>query len=438
MNILSKIVVAASILAISACSSDKVPLEGERISVLQGRSAIQADTTPEATKISLPRPSINNKWSQKGGNSEHVMQHVMSSRNLAEVWDASFGRGDSKRDFLIAEPIIAHNVVFAIDAEGIVSAFRQDSGDRIWKKRLKPRNKSDRDIALKGAGIAVFDKTLYATTGFGGIFALDMKTGKTIWRYDAETPIRVAPTVGAGKLFAQTIDNLVLAIDTTTGKEIWKQKANAETTTLVGGASAAYDANMDVVIIAFTSGELRAFKASTGSPLWSDFLVSRKRTNSLANINAIKANPVIDNGVVYAAGNDSIFVAIDMRTGSRIWEKEIGMNNQPWVAGKYLFGVSNTSDLFAMDKTNGKIIWSVNIPTATNLEDKVGVFVSGPILTNNRLVVATSNGYAFAVSPYVGKILGFITLDDGVVLPPIVANEMVIFTTNDAELLAYK
>ncbi len=422
----------------AACSTDKVPLEGERIPVLQGKTALKADYKPEEVKIKLPKPQLNKAWAQKGGNAEHFMQHLQTASNLNEVWNSSFGEGASKRDFLIAEPIIAHKVIFAIDAEAVVSAFRLEDGKKIWKKRLKPLNKEDKTISLKGAGLAANGKVVYATTGFGGVFALDMISGNTIWRYDAHMPIRIAPTAGQDKIFAQTIDNELIALNANDGKEIWSQRVNVEATTLVGGAAPAYNADLDVVIAAFSNGEMRAFKATTGSPLWNDFLISKKRTNSLANINAIKANPVIAGDMVIAAGNDSVLAAFDLRTGGRVWEREIGTVNQPWVAGDYVFVATNHADLLALEKKTGKVVWSTNIPLAADMDDKNGVFVSGPVLTSNRLIVATSSGYAFAVSPYTGKILGFINMDEDVVLPPIVANEMVVFTSNDAELLAYK
>lgn len=206
-----------------------------------------------------------------------------------------------------------------------------DSGKRIWKRRLKPLIKDDQSTSMKGAGLAVMDKKVFATTGFGGIFALDMVTGKQLWRYDTGMPIRIAPTAGHGVLFAQTIDNHLYAFNSADGSVLWDYKSVSENTTLVGGASPAYSPSQDVVIAAFSSGEIRAFKASTGSPLWGDVLVARRRTNSLSNINAIKANPVIDGDVVYAAGSSNIMVAIDLRTGARIWEKEIGSTNMPWV-----------------------------------------------------------------------------------------------------------
>lgn len=435
------LVLMSSVLVMSGCSlfsEEKIPLEGDRISVLAGKTSLQPDFRPNEIKIVLPAPVINTNWSQSGGNSIHMMQHLMTPVKLKENWDSSFGDGDSKRDFMIAAPVAANKVVFAIDANAIVSAFRLDNGKKIWKRRLKPLIKDDISTSIKGAGIAVFDKKVFATTGFGGVFALDMVTGKKIWRYDANMPIRIAPTVNRGVLFVQTIDNQLIALNSADGSVLWDYKSPTEATTLVGGASPAYSPVQDVIVAAFSNGELRAFKASTGSPLWSDVLASRKRTNSLANINAIKANPVIDGDRVYAMGNNNIMVAVDIRSGARIWEREIGSTNQPWIAGKFMFVLNNDYDLFAIETASGKIVWNTKIPVGKTKEDRIGVTLSGPVLTNNRLLVATSNGYSFAVSPYTGKILGFITLDDGVQVPPIVVDGVAIMATKDADLVTYK
>lgn len=440
-SMLKKATLATAVLLLASCglfSKDKIKLDGDRISVLDTEVKLRPDYREGEVRIMLPRPVRNTSWTQSGGNSQHLMKHLETGNKLQGFWDTGFGAGNSHRDYLIAEPVIAYKVVFAIDADAIVSAYRLDSGKQIWKQRLKPLIREDKSIAIKGAGIAEYDRKIYATTGFGGVFALDMLTGKKLWFYNAQTPMRIAPTVNAGKVFVQTIDNTLIALDAANGNELWRYKSAMEQTTLVGGASPAYDPEKDLVVAAFSNGELRAFKASTGSPLWSDWLVSRTRSNSLANINAIKANPVIDREVVYAVGHNNILVAIDIRTGSRIWEREIGSTNQPWVAGKFMFVLSNDHDLLAIEAKSGKIVWNTKIPLGTDSDDKAGVFVTGPVLADNRLLVATSNGYAFAVSPYTGKIMSFVTLDDGVEVSPIVADGITVITTNDADLIAYK
>ena len=440
-TMLPKLATAAACLMLASCglfSKEKLQLDGERISVLDTETKLRPDYAEGEYKVYLPRPHVNKSWTQTGGNSVHRMEHLETGSKLKGFWESNFGNGNSKRDYLIAQPVIAYKVAFAIDADAVVSAYRLDNGERIWKRRLKPLLKEDKSVAMKGAGLAEYNKKIYATTGFGGVFALDMMTGKKIWFYNAELPIRIAPTVANNKVLVQTIDNTLIALNATTGVEEWRYKSALEQTTLVGGASPAYDPAQDLVVAAFSNGELRAFKGSTGSPLWSDWLAAHARTNSLANINSIKANPVIDGGTVYAVGHNDILVAIDVRTGSRIWEIDIGSTNQPWVAGRMLFVLSNTNDLVALEAESGKIVWSTKIPLGTASDDKAGVFLSGPVLADNRLLVATSSGYAFAVSPYTGRIMSFVTLDDGVEISPVVADGITILTTNDADLIAYK
>ena len=426
------------VLSLSACglfSSDKILPEGERISVLSGATEIKPDYDAGELKIRLPRPYLNKQWSQSGGNATHVMSHLMSGNTIDELWTASFGEGASKRDFLIAAPVVAHQVVFAIDADAKVTARRLDDGREIWHKRLKPIIKDDKGIALKGAGIAYGGQRIFATTGFGGVFALEMKTGKEIWRYDTEMPIRIAPTIQGARVLVQTIDNTLIALDALNGKEIWKYKTTSEATTLVGGASPAYSSSEDVAVAAFNNGELRAFKASTGTPLWSEMLISPKRTNSLAAITAIKANPIIDGDKVFAAGHSDVLMAIDLRTGRKIWEREISTSNQPWIAGQFMYVLSDNFELIALQKDTGKIVWNKKLPLP---EKSAGLSAIGPVLANNSLIAALSDGHVFAVSPYTGAILGFINVDDEILLPPVISNGVVIFTTNDADLLAYK
>ncbi len=430
-----------AISALSGCGlfgKEPLDIDGDRINVIMENKSLAPDIEVANTKIKLPPPYVNKSWNQNGGSSTHFMGHLQSAPKLKELWNTDFGKGSSKRNHLIASPISAYGAVFAIDAEGVVTARRLDNGKEIWEKRLKPLNKKEKSSSLKGAGLAEYNQKIYATTGFGTVFCLDMKTGKIEWRKDIGTPIRIAPTVAAGKLLVQTFDNTLYALNINNGEELWKNQTNSEETTLVGGASPAYAPIHDLVVAAFSNGELRAFKASTGTPLWGDMLSSKKRTNSLAAIETIKANPIIEGDVVYAVGYNSVLTAIDIRTGSRIWERELGTTSQPWVAGNYLYVLTNDFELLAMDKNSGKIIWNTSIPKGDDNDDKNGVFASGPLLTDNRLLVTTSNGYIFSISPYTGRIMGYVSIDEGIELSPIMAKGIGIFVNNDAEMTAYK
>jgi len=431
----------AGCLLLAGCGffgKDKLVIDGERIPVLESKDSIAPDYSAGDISITLPAPRTNINWTQTGGNASHNMEHLSSAEELKKQWQASFGKGNSARDYLIATPVIAEDTIYTLDTEAKVSAFDRQNGKRLWTQRLKPQIREDKDISLKGSGLAYGNNTLFAVTGFGGVFALNPADGKTKWSFFAKTPIRIAPVAGDNKVFVQTIDNTIIALNARNGEEIWRYSAPSEETTVVGGASPAYSAEDDVLIVGFNNGELRAIKASTGSPLWSDYLVPNRRNNLLADINAIRANPVIAGDRVYAVGNNNLLVALDLRNGQRIWEREIGSSNQPWIAGRYMFLLANNASLLAIDTESGKIIWETEVPAGNDISEKVGVSYAGPVLTGNRLLVNTSNGYTFYISPYTGEILGFIRTNGGSSLSPIVADGMVIITNNNANITAYQ
>jgi outer membrane protein assembly factor BamB len=142
---------------------------------------------------------------------------------------------------------------------------------------------------------------------------------------------------------------------------------------------------------------------------------------------------------VFAISNSGQLAAINLRTGQRIWERRIGGTESPWVAGDYLFVLSNTANLVALGRLNGRIYWVTALPEWEDPEDQQGKITwAGPVLASNRIILAGSNGESFSLSPYSGKILGKVEMPDGVTISPIVAQDSLLFLTDDAELVAYR
>ena len=416
---------------------DPLDIEGERLSVIREDKNLQPEYMTGQIKIKLPKAYVNPSWKQNGNNSLHLIGHLKAGGNLDELWNLSFGEGSSKRNVLIASPVADKGVVFTLDAEGVVKAFRLDNGDEIWKRRLKPNNEEAKAASIAGGGIAIHGEQIYATTGFGNVFALNMTDGKVVWNTEIKAPIRIAPTVNENMVLIQTLDNGIYALNIKDGSILWKDKLEAESTMIIGGASPAYSPTNDLVVAAFSNGQLQAYKASTGTALWSEWLSADTSTEALAEITSIKANPIIDGDKVFAVGYNAPLVAIDIRTGAKIWQKEIAASSQPWVAGEFLFILTNDGDLIALNKQNGKIVWRTIVPYA-NGEDKSGIFTSGPLLANDALLVTSSNGKLFSISPYNGRIMGIADIEEGVEMPPFIVKETLILTTKNAEMTAYK
>ena len=91
--------------------------------------------------------------------------------------------------------------------------------------------------------------------------------------------------------------------------------------------------------------------------------------------------------------------------------------------------------MLAINKATGDILWA----TAIELGGKPSeVTPYSPILLNNQLVVALSNGRVLTYNPQDGQKTNMIDLDEKLNSAPIAAQGYIIFATTKAKLLVYK
>jgi outer membrane protein assembly factor BamB len=427
-----------ALLALAGCGTllDPVPkprLPGERISVLTLDRRLEPDPQLKELAIRLPRPFENTEWPEAGGYPNHAMQHLALGDNVKTVWTASAGDGSSRYGRVLAPPVIGGGRVFTMDAGSTISAFDGKSGQRLWSVDVAP---ADAGKAY-GGGVAYAGGRVFVGTGYAQIVALDAASGKEIWRQSVVAPLRGAPTVADGRVFAITVDNQLPALAAADGRQLWTHSGTPETAGLLGGASPAVEG--DVVIAAYSSGELYALRVENGRPLWSDNLALTQRTDAISALADIRGRPVIDRGVVYAISHSGRMVAIDLRTGERIWEQDIGGTQTPWIAGDFVYLLTNSEELVCLTRRDGRVRWVAELPRYGDPKDKSDPMSwAGPVLAGNRLVVVSSDGEAMSYSPYTGKPLGRIELPGGIFVAPALADGTLFFLTDDAELVAMR
>ena len=438
MHWLSKgLCVCGLVVFMASCAQDKKLPQGVRVSILD-EGFKQLDTS-FSNITTLPAPYINSSWSQGGINPWHVIGNLKASVDLKEVWSENFGKGITKRDILLPAPVVQNNRIFVMDTRGRVSAFNLDNGTLLWENQLSSKSKSFKDTKSRASGLAVDNNLLYATTGFGSVYAMDAVTGTPKWRKVLESPIRIAPTVTSSMLLVQTVDNKLYALDKMTGTELWRFGVASEDTVITGGASPAYNAEENIVVAGFSNGEIVVLNASIGTPLWSHMLVSNKQVRSTTEINTIGADPIVENGAIYAVSNSNIMVALDIRTGDTLWEKEIGSMQNMLSVGEYIFIISNRNMLYAINKNDGDITWSLDMRDHLLLEDQnAEVYASQPIMINDSILLAFSNGKIFRINARNGNVVAKTDLDIDISNGVIAVQQKVIAVSDDAEVIVFE
>jgi PQQ-dependent dehydrogenase (methanol/ethanol family) len=127
----------------------------------------------------------------------------------------------------------------------------------------------------------VVNGTMYVTTSFSHVYALDARTGEELWHFAPKMgpvttfccgPNNRGVAVSNNLVYVATLDSQLVALDAKTGKIVWK--------TTVADPEEGYSETMaptvidDKVLIGTNGGEygirgfMKAFDAKTGKPLW--------------------------------------------------------------------------------------------------------------------------------------------------------------------------
>ncbi len=290
----------------------------------------------------------------------------------------------------------------------------------------------------------IYNGVMYVVNG-NNTFAFDVATGKQLWRTPANydrAALRVAgggalmrgtATIYNGKLFRQHVDAHVVALDMKTGKEIWKTKF-AEWKEGYKGVVAPIIANGVLVSgmgggDSTTRGFIEGYDPETGKRLWRTHTVpapGEKGSETWPNANKPDAwkygggatwqyanyDPQLDLIYVgtgnaepynpsYREGQDSLYtasiIALRPKTGEMVWHYQYVPNDSydydataesiladMTVEGKprkVLINPHKNGFLYVLDRTNGQLIAAnpyVKVTWATHIDMKTG----RPVLTD--------------------------------------------------------
>lgn len=411
------------------------PTVGKRIPVLTAETSIEVDPALADVAITLPPATANADWAQPGGNAAKAMGHVALGGAPARAWSVSIGEGSSKTARLAAAPVVANGKVFTIDSQATVRATSAANGGTVWQTRIT--GDGGNENALFGGGVSFADGRVYATNGLGFAAALDAETGAVIWKVRPGGPLRGAPTIANDNVYVVTQDNQLFALNPADGSVRWTEAGTVELAGVFGSATPA--AAQGTVVAGYSSGELTAYRYENGRVVWQDALARTSISTSVSSLSDIDADPVIDNERVYAIGQGGRMVALELNTGQRIWEINIAGIATPWVAGEWIFVVTDQAQLLAVARSSGRVKWMTQLPRWEDEEDKEGALSwVGPILAGDRLILAASDGRILNVSPQDGSIQSTVATEMPISLSPVVAGSTLYILHNNGQLTAWR
>ncbi len=429
-------------LALLGCSEADPVLTGERLGVrevLETR-ADPSDIAPAnmSRAIALGAQRANADWAQSEVSAFARVNHAAFSGAISPVLAVDIGRGDKRRNRIIADPIVAQGRVFTMDSANLVSAV-STAGELLWTFDLTPLR--DREDQAQGGGFAYDAGRLYVASGFGTVTALDPATGAEIWSQRLGSTATGAPSVRDGVVYIVSGDTIAWALEADNGRIRWQIEGVGDVNNVAGAPAPAIGERN--VFFSFGGSTVQAAFRQGGLRLWNADILGRRNGVALSGVDDLTGDPLIDGETLYAGTHSGRLVALSVYDGERRWTAREGALGPVWPAGDSVFFVSDLNRLIRLDAGTGEQIWAVDLPgykpnRNPNRRRDRAYANHGPILAGGRLIVASSDGFIRAFSPEDGSLVSRTEIPGGATTRPVVAGGVLYVVSGNGVLHGYR
>ncbi len=300
-----------------------------------------------------------------------------------------------------------------LQATGCVNESLPEKLAVVWE--FKGENSFEAPVVIVG------DK-LFAADANGLIYAIDVATGKELWRVETELGFTTSPVVQDGLLVVGDVDGEIFALDAATGKERWKAKAKAE----ISGAATFYN---DWVLITSQDGKLYALSKADGANVWTYETADQIRCSPTiagdrtflggcdGNLHNIRlsdgtaaadplplggptgSTPAVIDHHAYLPIMAGAVLAFDWKENKEVWRYEDDEREQEYrssaaVNDKLVIVSSQNKQVDALERATGKRIWRYTLRRRAD---------GSPIMAGDDCWIASTDGRLIRLSLKDGK-----------------------------------
>jgi outer membrane protein assembly factor BamB len=280
--------------------------------------------------VRIYRPEV--QWPLYGANPARTQAHdaIEVRPPFRQVWSRGVGT-------LIEFPaVVSDGVAYIGNLRGTVFAIAMRGGGVVWRYDI-PGGKMAASPAVVGPHLVVHGME-------GNVWVLDRATGKPVWRYTVGSPIESSPVVRDGVDYFGAWNGTVYALDLRAKKLRWSFPAGYKITSsaaLAGGT----------LYIGDYGGRIFALSAATGRERWRGSVNGR-----------VYGTPAVSNGRVFVPSSTGGSMTSFSTGGRRLWSVGTGAyvySSAAVAQGRVFFGSYNGS-FYCVDASSGRVLWRVS------------------------------------------------------------------------------
>ena len=256
---------------------------------------------------------------------------------------------------------------------------------------------------------AIADGVVYVGAQSAELLALDLKTGKLLWKYKTSEGVgESSPCVADGVVYVGDLAGVVHAVGRD-GKGLWTFKAGSE----IKASPVVVD---DRVLIGSYDETLYCLAAKTGKLLW------QFRING-----PVHCTVSIANGIAYVSGCDEIFRAIRISDGKEVYTVSSGAYTgaSPALQGPSAYFGTFSNEVLSVNLQSRQLVWRYEN------KQRQFPFYSSAALADGKVVLGGRDKLVHCLDAKTGKGLWTFTTRARVDSSPAVAGGRVYIGSND-------
>jgi len=305
----------------------------------------------------------------------------------------------------------------AVDSvSGLVLVGTRDG----WLHALDPDGKRVWDFKTGGRIEAVpriEGEVAYVGSSDGGLYALELATGKLRWKYDAQEDVGTTPTVAGGLVLFMTLQDSLIAVDAQTGAWKWHHRRETREGFTILGAAPVQVAGA-LALGAYSDGTVAALDLQTGTVKW------ERRIAAIGDFMDVDALRLQGNRLYAAAYSGGVY-ALDVQTGRQEWELKTSGACRLMLGGGLLLAVT-TTQVLGISSRDGSRRWSLPLD---------GVPSGSPAMVPGRAAIPNTKGLLL-IDTTEGRVVGVFDPGTGVSATPAWIGRRIYVLSNSADLLA--
>ncbi|MCP5429324.1 MAG: outer membrane protein assembly factor BamB [Chromatiaceae bacterium] len=262
------------------------------------------------------------------------------------LWSRDIGAGSDELS-LNLEPQVRGDIVYVVDAEGLVQALDAKTGAVVWRVEL--------DVPASG-GPGVGEGLVLIGTSDAEVIALAIESGAERWRARVSSEVLSVPVAVNGVVIAHTVDGKLFGLEVTNGNERWRYEREVPVLTLRGSGSPVVSGG--TVYVGLAGGRLLALRTDNGGLVWDASVTVPGGRSELQRLADIDGDPIILGGGVFVATYQGEVAALEQSSGRVAWRRKLSSYSRMAADRQGLYVGDADGVVWGLDLRSGGARWS--------------------------------------------------------------------------------